>query len=77
MSVLHEFGNLLRAGLGQIPLPFVRALFVAIPLLVMVWVLRLPPSETTPPQRTGRWDENLKIWAWLALAVQVVIYCTF
>lgn len=77
MSLLHEFGDLLRSGLEQIPLPLVRAVFVALPLALMVWVLCLPAEEALPPKRTGRWDENLKIWAWLALAIQVVIYCLF
>jgi hypothetical protein len=40
-------------------------------------VLRLPTTATTPEGRVGRWDENLKLWAWLALAVQVIVYCVF
>jgi hypothetical protein len=77
MNLLHELGDAMRWACGQIPLGVVRAVFVAVPLVLMVWVLRLPNAETTPPGRAGRWDENLKLWAWLALAMQVVIYCVF
>ena len=75
MNPLHDIGDALRWACGLIPLGVVRAAFVALPLALMVWVLRLPAAETVPPGHTGRWDENLKLWAWLALAIQVVIYC--
>jgi hypothetical protein len=77
MSIIHEIGDALRAAFGTIPLALVRAAFVAVPLLLMIWVLRLPSNETTPPGRASRLDENLKVWAWLALAMQVVVYCIF
>jgi hypothetical protein len=77
MNPLHELGDGLRWAFGLIPLSWVRALFVAVPLVLMVWVLRLPTTATTPEGRVGRWDENLKLWAWLALAVQVIVYCVF
>jgi hypothetical protein len=60
-----------------VPLTAVRSVFVALPLLLMIWVLRRPNEETTPAGRVGRWEENLKLWAWAALAAQVVIYCMF
>lgn len=72
---LYWFGSLLRYGFSLIPMVGARALFVAIPLLLMVWVLRLPDAETTPADRDCHWSEDLKVWAWLALAIQVVIYC--
>lgn len=72
---LHWIGLLLRQGFTLIPLPVARGLFVALPLLLMVWVLRLPDRETTPKDRDCHWSEDLKVWAWLALAIQVVIYC--
>lgn len=72
---LHFIGTLLRSGFAQIPLPVARAFFVALPLLLMVWVLRLPDRTTTPAGRDCHWSEDLKVWAWLALAIQVVIYC--
>lgn len=75
MSPLHHFGDLLRAAFGQIPLGAVRVVFVAIPLLLMVWVLRLPSREAVAPGPSPRWDADLRIWAWFALALQVIIYC--
>ncbi len=72
---LHWIGLLLRQGFGSIPLTVARGLFVAIPLLLMVWVMRLPDRDTTPKDRDCHWSEDLKVWAWLALAIQVVIYC--
>lgn len=74
MTWLHEFGELLRSGLLAVPLPVVRALFVSVPLGVLLWVLRLPNSATTPPGGARRWDENLKLWASVALVIQIVIY---
>lgn len=72
---LHWMGTFLRDLFGLIPLTGARALFVALPLLLMVWVMRLPDAETTPKDRDCHWSEDLKVWAWLALAIQVVIYC--
>lgn len=72
---LHWIGALLRTGFQQIPLVGARGLFIALPLLLMVWVLRLPDRETTPAGRDCHWSEDLKVWAWMALAIQVVIYC--
>lgn len=75
MNPLIHAGNLLREFFLAIPLGAVRVLFVSIPLLLMVWVLRLPSAETVPPGREHRWDEDLRFWAWIALAAQVLIYC--
>ena len=38
------------------------------------WVLSLPRSETTPPGRDSGWDANLKLWAAVALLIQIAIY---
>ncbi len=75
MSPLIFIGDGLRSLFLAIPLWAVRVVFVAIPLLLMVWVLRLPTSQTVPPGREHRWDEDLRVWAWIALALQVLIYC--
>jgi hypothetical protein len=75
MSPLHSVGQLLRELLAQIPLSVVRVVFVAIPLVLMIWVLRLPTERTTPADGRRSWDVDLRVWAWLALGVQVVIYC--
>lgn len=77
MTPLYTIGNFFRDALGQIPLPVVRGLFLAIPILLLIWVLRLPREQTTPPEPTGRWDENLKVWASLALLFQIVVYSLF
>lgn len=77
MSPLHSVGESLRELLGQIPLSAVRVVFVAIPLALMIWVLRLPTAQTTPADGRQSWDVDLRVWAWLALGVQVVIYCLF
>jgi hypothetical protein len=74
VTPLHYFGEFLRQVLHTIPLFAVKALFVASLLALLVWVLRLPQSATTPPGGAKRWDENLKIGAALALAIQILIY---
>jgi len=77
MTALHWVGDVLRNACAQVPLIAVRSVFVALPLVLMIWILRLPNEQTTPAGRVARWDENLKLWAWLALATQVIIYCMF
>ena len=74
MTPLHVFGEWLRNLLLQIPLPAVRVLFVLVLLSLIVWVLTLPRSETTSPDRPYRFTANLKLWAVLALMIQVAIY---
>jgi hypothetical protein len=77
MSPLHVVGTMLRDALATIPLGAVRVVFVAIPLLLMVWVLRLPAAQTTPGDGRTGWEVDLRVWAWLALGLQVVVYCLF
>ncbi len=74
MTPLHNFGESLRSLLLLVPLPFVRLLFVGSLVVVLFWVLRLPRSETTPAEGTGRWDENLKLPACAALLIQIAFY---
>jgi len=74
MTPLHYIGDWLRSTLMLIPMGAVRVLFVALPVLLILWVLRLPRASTTPPGTESRWFENLKLWAVLALLIQVVIY---
>ncbi len=75
MTPLHEIGEMVRQWMLAVPMPVVRCLFVALPVIVLVWMLRLPKSETEPPGGAQRWDENLKIGAGAALVIQIVIYC--
>ena len=77
MTVLHWIGDTLRAQLMLIPLSAARWLFIGLFLALMAWVVQLPSSQTTPPGRRCAWYEDLKIWAWLALMFQVVVYSVF
>jgi hypothetical protein len=74
MTPLHQVGDFIRDLLLAVPMPAVRVLFVLVPLLLLAWVLFLPKSQTRPPEaKQGGW-KNLKIWAALALMIQIVIY---
>lgn len=77
MTPLHHFGEALRQLLQAVPLSLVRCLFVGTLVIVLLWVMRLPRSETTPLQGATRWDENLKLGAGLALVIQILIYTFF
>ncbi len=74
MTPLHYIGENVRSLLLQVPLPMVRVLFLAVPLLLLIWVLRLPREATTPAGGSGRWFENLKVGASIALVLQIIIY---
>ncbi|HID22691.1 MAG TPA: hypothetical protein EYP14_09865 [Planctomycetaceae bacterium] len=74
MTLLHVVGEFLRNGLLQVPLGAAQVLFVLLPTVILIWVLRLPRSETTPPDGHGGWNENLKFGAALALLLQIAIY---
>ncbi|MHC4445219.1 MAG: hypothetical protein ACYTF1_06965 [Planctomycetota bacterium] len=74
MTYIHHIGDWLRELLMQVPLPAVRVLFLLVFVALILWVLTLPRNETTDPARKYRPIENLKVWAVLALLIQVVIY---
>jgi hypothetical protein len=74
MTPLHQLGEFLRECLQFVPLPAVRLLFVGTLVVLLIWVLRLPRSETTPPDGVKRWDENLKLGATVALLIQILVY---
>jgi|694.fasta_scaffold14957_4 hypothetical protein len=74
-TILHQIGDFVRSILQWIPLEFVRFLFLGLIAAVLIIVLRRPKTETTPDKPgKSRWDENLKIWAALALVLQLLIY---
>lgn len=75
MTPLHRIGDFIRDLLLRVPLPAARALFIALPLGLLVWVLTLPREETTPLATTVRRCEDLRLWAALALGIQILIYC--
>ena len=75
MTPLHQFGEWVRQAMMQIPLSVVRVLFVAAIATLLIWVLSLPKSNVQPPDRppSGLVD-NLKLWAAVALVIQLLIY---
>lgn len=77
MTPLHYIGELFRNLSLAVPLPVVRVIFLALLVGLLIWVTRLPKAETTPPEGTGKATENLKLWASIALGMQIVIYCFF
>ena len=78
MTFLHQIGELVRGWMMAVPMPVVRALFVLLPLVLLLWVLRLPRQTVQAPTRHGeKGGANLKLWAAVALALQVVIYLVF
>lgn len=80
MTPLHQIGESLRTLMVAIPLPVVRAIFLLLLVALLIWVLCLPITSTTPAgegRHPRHWAENLKIWAALALLFQVVIYLVF
>lgn len=74
MTPLHHVGNAVRDILASLPLGLVRTLFLALPVIVLVWVLRLPAEQTNLPGAQRRWDTNLKLGAAVALLIQIGIY---
>ena len=73
MTILHLIGEWLRNTLLFIPRPAVRALFVALPVVVLVWVLLLPRRRAVE-HRSDPWMKDLRIWASIALIIQIAIY---
>lgn len=73
-TVLHRLGDLVRDLFLQIPLESVRMLFVALPVLVLIWVLWLPGETGTSADSTSRSQTRLKLGAVAALLLQVMIY---
>jgi hypothetical protein len=67
MTPLHWIGDQLRAWLLGVPMPLVRALFVALPLVLIVWVLRRPAGADPYTRR-------MKRWAVAALLIQAALY---
>lgn len=74
MTHLHHFGDLVRNVLLAVPLPVVRAIFLLLLVGLSIWVLCLPRSAVTAPETTRGRGANLRVWALLALAIQIAIY---
>ena len=77
MTFLHVIGDFFRSLFEQIPLSAVRWLFVSIFLALLLWITLIPAERATPEGRQSRWYEDLRIWAWLAVMFQIVIYELF
>jgi hypothetical protein len=74
MSWLHYIGEFFRSMMLGVPLEVARGIFVLVMVGLLIWVLVLPQAQVTPPGRPVRPGENLKVWAALALVLQVLIY---
>lgn len=75
MTPLHWIGEGVRGLLQAIPMWCVRCLFVGLLAGLLIWVLRLPRSETTNPEQPES-AVDLRWGAAAALAIQIVIYST-
>lgn len=73
MTPLHQLGSMVRELILMIPMSAVRLMFVALPVVILVWLLRLP-KEATAETPTAPWSRDLKVWAALALVIQIAIY---
>ena len=77
MTFLHWIGDSLRRVLEQVPLSAARWLFIALFLGLLFWIVQLPANRTTPRGRQSKWYQDLRIWAWTAVMIQIVIYSVF
>ncbi|MCB1086613.1 MAG: hypothetical protein KDM63_06180 [Verrucomicrobiae bacterium] len=78
LTLLHHAGSAIRGWLTAVSPAESRAIFVVLLVGLLLWVLRLPRERVCPPgDEPAGWSSNLKLWAALALAIQIVIYLTF
>lgn len=70
MTPLHAIGAFVRELFLLVPMGVVRALFLAVPVLLLVWVLR----RKSDPDEPAALSRQLRIWASVALLVQIAIY---
>ena len=77
MTFLHSIGDSLRQFLEQVPLSAARWLIIALFLVLLFWIVQLPTTRANPNDLQSRWYEDLRIWAWLAVMIQIVIYSVF
>ena len=72
-TFLHQIGDAIRTAMAAVPLSLVGWVFVAIPAVLLLWVLtcRIAPDGDNTAPRAAR---LIRIGAAVALALQVVIY---
>jgi hypothetical protein len=73
MTALHSIGQFIRDALQAIPLGVVRVAIVIGLSLLLLWIVRLPKSETTEEGQGGK-GIDLRWGAALALLIQIAIY---
>ncbi|GIS57914.1 MAG TPA: hypothetical protein DCE39_07210 [Planctomycetaceae bacterium] len=71
-TFLHDIGDTIRNAMATVPLSLVGWAFVAIPLVLLVWVLKCPIGDDE--NRDPKQVRLLRIGAALALVLQIVIY---
>ena len=72
-TFLHDIGDTIRNAMATVPLSLVGWAFVAIPLVLLVWVLTCPIGDDDE-NRDPKHVRLLRIGAALALVLQIVIY---
>jgi hypothetical protein len=77
VTFFHSVGDTLRRQFELIPLSVARGIFLAVFVILIFWIVQLPATQTTPSGRQSKWYQDLRIWAWLTLIFQVVIYAVF
>ena len=77
MTFLHWIGDTLRFQLQKVPLSTAHWMFVGLFLALMFWIVQLPSTWATPNDRKSYWYEDLRIWSWLTLICQIIIYSVF
>lgn len=70
MTPLHSIGQAVRDALQAIPLGVVRGMILVALAVLLVWVLRLPRSETKRDESSL----DLRWGAAAALLIQLAIY---
>ncbi|MBQ15726.1 MAG: hypothetical protein CMJ65_01240 [Planctomycetaceae bacterium] len=73
-TFLHTFGDAIREAMALVPLSAVRGLFVALPLVLLAWILVRPVKSAEGDEPPEHPTVSLKIAATFALLLQAVIY---
>jgi hypothetical protein len=71
VTPLHYIGEFVRNLFLHVPMGAARALFLALPIALLIWVMLRKPEAEEPASLS----RQLKIWAAAALVVQIAIYC--